>query len=99
VLSGAGWGVCAKEMDIVNFSVDEVGLEIVEGLCGVEVGLVVVIGELGNEAEVQVVRRDRELVLVVEDSVHYECGLACAGRSKGILSKCNDSAHEASAGH
>jgi hypothetical protein len=46
-----------------------------------------------------VVRRDGELILVVEDSVHYECGSVCAGRSKGISSKCNDSANEASTGH
>jgi hypothetical protein len=99
VLTGAGRGVRAKETDVVDFSIDEVGLEIVESLCGVEAGLVVVIRELGDEAEVQVVRQDGELILVVKDGVHYKCGSACAGRSKGILSKCNDSANEASAGH
>jgi hypothetical protein len=83
----------------MDFSVDEVGLKIVEGLCGVEASLVVVVGELGDKAEVWVVQQDGELILVVEDSVHCECGSACAGRSKGILSKCNDSANKASAGH
>jgi hypothetical protein len=55
VLTGAGRGVRAKETDVMDFSIDEVGLEIVEGLCGVEAGLIVVVEELGNEAEVQVV--------------------------------------------
>jgi hypothetical protein len=52
VLAGAGWGVRAEKTNVVNFSVDEVGLKIVEGLCGVETGLVVVVGELGDKAEV-----------------------------------------------
>jgi hypothetical protein len=68
-----------EKTNVMDFSINEVGLEIVEGLCGVEAGSVVAVGELGNEAEVQVVRRDRELVLVVEDSVH------CCAMSRGNL--------------
>jgi hypothetical protein len=52
MLAGAGRSVRAEEVYVVYFSVDKIGLKVVEGLCGVETGLTVVVGELGNEAKV-----------------------------------------------
>jgi hypothetical protein len=52
---GTGRSVRAEEAYVAYLSIDKVGLEIVEGLRGVETGLTIVIGKLGDEAEVQVV--------------------------------------------
>jgi hypothetical protein len=52
MLAGAGWSVRVEEVYIVYFSINKIGLKIVEGLCGVEPGLTVVVGELGDKAKV-----------------------------------------------
>jgi hypothetical protein len=39
---GAGWSVRAEETHVMDFAVDKVGLQVVEGLWGVEAGLMVV---------------------------------------------------------
>jgi hypothetical protein len=49
---GASRSVHAKEAYVLYLSADKVSLKIVEGLCGVKMGLTIVVGELGDKAKV-----------------------------------------------
>jgi hypothetical protein len=71
VLVGAHWSVHAEEADVVDLFIDEVGLKIIKGLHSIEAGLVIVIWESRDKAKVEIMQQDKQLALVMEDSVHY----------------------------